>query len=104
MNLVREKVIHKKYGTGEITKLDNDHVYVKFQSVDQEKIFKYPSCFDVDGYLTLENQDIKTTKTSTTRNLLDIVQISLAQLIKVLVLVVFIFRELIIGYSVSEQM
>ena len=29
MNLVREKVIHKKYGTGEITKLDNDHVYVK---------------------------------------------------------------------------
>ena len=68
MNLVREKVIHKKYGTGEITKLDNDHVYVKFQSVDQEKIFKYPSCFDVDGYLTLENQDIKTTKTSTTRN------------------------------------
>ncbi len=39
MNLVREKVIHKKYGTGEITKLDNDHVYVKFQSVDQEKIF-----------------------------------------------------------------
>ena len=62
MNLVREKVIHKKYGTGEITKLDNDHVYVKFQSVDQEKIFKYPSCFDVDGYLTLENQDIKTTK------------------------------------------
>ena len=24
MNLVREKVIHKKYGTGEITKLDND--------------------------------------------------------------------------------
>ena len=67
MNLVREKVIHKKYGTGEITKLDNDHVYVKFQSVDQEKIFKYPSCFDVDGYLTLENQDIKTTKTSTTR-------------------------------------
>lgn len=68
MNLVREKVIHKKYGTGEITKLDNDHVYVKFQSVDQEKMFKYPSCFDVDGYLTLENQDIKTTKTSTTRN------------------------------------
>ena len=68
MNLVREKVIHKKYGTGEITKLDNDHVYVKFQSVDQEKIFKYPSCFDVDGYLTLENQDIKTTKTSTTGN------------------------------------
>ena len=67
MNLVREKVIHKKYGTGEITKLDNDHVYVKFQSVDQEKIFKYPSCFDVDGYLTLENQDIKTNKTSTIR-------------------------------------
>ena len=67
MNLVREKVIHKKYGTGEITKLDNDHVYVKFQSVDQEKMFKYPSCFDVDGYLTLENQDIKTNKTSTIR-------------------------------------
>lgn len=67
MNLVREKVIHKKYGTGEITKLDNDHVYVKFQSVNQEKIFKYPSCFDVDGYLTLENQDIKTNKTSTIR-------------------------------------
>ena len=41
MNLVREKVIHKKYGTGEITKLDNDHVYVKFQSVDQEKKFKF---------------------------------------------------------------
>lgn len=68
MNLVREKVIHKKYGTGEITRLDNDHVYVKFQNVDQVKMFKYPSCFDVDGYLTLENQDIKTTKTSTTRN------------------------------------
>lgn len=31
MNLTGQTVIHKKYGIGQITKIIDNHVYIKFQ-------------------------------------------------------------------------
>lgn len=57
MNLTGQTVIHKKYGIGQITKIIDDHVYVKFQDHNEFKTFISPSCFE-NGFLKLKNENI----------------------------------------------
>lgn len=57
MNLTGQTVIHKKYGIGQITKIIDNHVYIKFQDHNELKTFIYPSCFE-NGFLKLKNENI----------------------------------------------
>lgn len=57
MNLTEQIVIHKKYGIGKITKIVDNHIYIKFQDHNELKTFIYPSCFK-NGFLKLKNENI----------------------------------------------
>lgn len=44
--IVGQKVVHKKFGTGIIKVLKDGRIIVQFDSSNEEKQFVYPSCFD----------------------------------------------------------
>lgn len=50
------KVMHKEYGTGTISKLSTDKLYVSFNG--RKRIFPYPDSF-IKGYLTIIGTDIE---------------------------------------------
>lgn len=53
--LLKTKVIHKKFGVGEVIKVEGMHLYVQFTKVPDIKKFLYPDAFD--GFLTIENTE-----------------------------------------------
>lgn len=55
--LTGQTVIHKKYGIGQITKIIDNHIYIKFQDHNELKTFIYLSCFE-NRFLKLKNENI----------------------------------------------
>lgn len=55
--MLNEKVENKKYGTGTIVNTGDSKITVKFQELEEEKIFKYPDAFD--GFLKFENKTLE---------------------------------------------
>lgn len=53
-DLLKEKVQHKKYGSGVISSIDDPHIEVQFPQYGKVCRFVYPWCFD--GFLRLENE------------------------------------------------
>lgn len=56
MELIGKKVKHATYGEGIIVEQDTSYISVKFNSVNEQKKFVYPSCFKM--FLKLEDSDI----------------------------------------------
>ena len=72
MNLVNQKVEHKQFGIGSVTKVDNNHVIVAF--ADKKKMFRYPYAFEkfltatddsINQSILLEIQALKRAKKNT---------------------------------------
>ena len=58
MDLVNQKVIHKKFGNGIICSVDNaKYLNVKFEQKTEVCKFAYPQCFY--KYLTLDNSKLQ---------------------------------------------
>ena len=56
MNLIGKKVTHKKYGSGTITKIKDNSVFIKFDLVEYGiKQFGYPDSFD--KFIFLEDRE-----------------------------------------------
>lgn len=51
------KVVHKEYGTGIISKVLSDNLYVSFDNRDKDLIFPIPDCF-IKGYLCIKGINI----------------------------------------------
>lgn len=54
MNLIGNKVKHRKFGAGTIIEIVENIIYVKF--FDEERKFQFPSAFN-NNFLVLENEN-----------------------------------------------
>lgn len=63
MNLIGEKVKHKKFGEGTVIAQEASCISVKFVTEDCPKKFAYPSCFKTFLKLLDENVDIRVNET-----------------------------------------
>jgi hypothetical protein len=55
--MLNEKVENKKYGVGTIVDIIDNKITVRFEGLEEEKIFKYPDAFD--GFLKFENKTLE---------------------------------------------
>ena len=53
MNLLNERVEHIKFGSGIVTEMQDDKIWVQFQDDIGTKLFQYPEAFD--KFLKAEN-------------------------------------------------
>ena len=53
--LVKEIVVHKLFGTGIITNVEDKYLEIDFPEKNRKSKFAYPSCFN--GFLTLKNEE-----------------------------------------------
>lgn len=55
--MLNEKVENKKYGMGTIVNTNDNKFIVRFEEIEEEKMFKYPDAFD--GFLKFENKTLE---------------------------------------------
>ena len=55
--MLNEKVENRKYGVGTIVDIIDNKITVRFEGLEEGKIFKYPDAFD--GFLKFENKTLE---------------------------------------------
>lgn len=55
--LINQTVIHKTFGKGIISGIDDKHLMAEFKEKDKIGKFSYPACFN--GFLTLEDKELQ---------------------------------------------
>jgi hypothetical protein len=59
MKLINKNVEHVSFGKGKITKSDDNHISVKFDGDEEEKLFQYPQAFG--SFLKIKDSKIEKT-------------------------------------------